>query len=224
MPSRSPMAATRCAFHWMEPASNVPSADGCSTSGSTARSSVQRGRSRRRPAPSTRRSRSLFQAAATAGSGLLVELVSKTVNPAFLCGLEITAANPAGVANPTANLDYSTDGGATWINIATNQPMDLLGRGTFNWTVPNTPSTNVLIRVRANDGTQPSDVSDAPFTINSLTHDFYIDPAGDNANSGRSVDVAHGVAGRHPRHVRFWSRRHDPRRRRNLQSDQLDRH
>ena len=130
-----------------------------------------------------------FPGLATAGTGLLVELISKTVNPAFLCGLEITAANPAGIASPTANLDYSTDGGATWSNIAVNQPMDLLGRGSFNWTVPNTPSTNVLIRVRANSGAQPVDVSDAPFTINSLTHDFYIDPAGDNANSGRAPDA-----------------------------------
>jgi hypothetical protein len=176
-------------FHWIEPATNVGVGGrlfDIRINGTIVRSNVDV----RALAGTFYKALALaFPAAATAGSGLLVELISKTLNPAFLCGLEITAANPAGVANPTANLDYSTDGGATWTNIATNQPMDLLGRGTFNWTVPNTPSTNVLIRVRSTNGTQPTDVSDAPFTINSLTHDFYIDPAGDNANSGRSPDA-----------------------------------
>lgn len=175
-------------LHWMEPSSNAVGARlfDIRINGQIVQSNVD---VRALAGASYKAIALSFPGVATAGSGLLVELISKTVNPAFLCGMEITAANPAGVANPTANLDYSTDGGATWTNIATNQPMDLLGRGTFNWTVPNTPSTNVLIRVHANDGSQPTDLSDAPFTINSLTHDFYIDPAGDNANSGRAPDA-----------------------------------
>src|SRR5258706_5436079 len=83
-----------------------------------------------------------------------------------------------------------TCGGAYGAMIAQTHPMNLLGSGTFNWTVPNTPSTNVLIRVKANSGIQPSDISDAPFTVNSLTHDLYMHPTTYNANSSRSPDAA----------------------------------
>jgi Ca2+-binding RTX toxin-like protein len=139
-----------------------------------------------------------FPLTASGNNGILLELVNKSAtNPAFLPVMELTAVNPGGVSSPTANLDYSTDGGQTWTNIATNQPMDYLGRGSFNWTVPSTPTENALIRIRANNGSQPVDVSDEPFAINAITHDFYVNDGstagdvfstapGDNANSGRS--------------------------------------
>ena len=55
-------------------------------------------------------------------------------------------------------LEYSTDGGATYTNIAT-VPGFLQA---YEWTVPNTPTTEALVRISADD---LSDVSEAPFTI-----------------------------------------------------------
>ncbi|MEM4134499.1 MAG: SBBP repeat-containing protein [Candidatus Micrarchaeia archaeon] len=62
-------------------------------------------------------------------------------------------------------LQYSTNGGQSWTNIKTfvgSNP------GQFNWTVPNTPSTNCRVRVRLLDSAGAvitSDVSDKAFTI-----------------------------------------------------------
>lgn len=62
------------------------------------------------------------------------------------------------------NIDYSTNGGANWINIATNYNTSTY---IYPWTVPNTPSANCLVRVT--DFLDPCkwDKSDAPFTISS---------------------------------------------------------
>jgi len=62
------------------------------------------------------------------------------------------------------NIDYSTNSGSNWVSVATNTAND----GTFTWTVPNTPSTACLIRVREIDGS-PTDWSDAVFTITTST-------------------------------------------------------
>ncbi|MEM4134497.1 MAG: hypothetical protein QXV73_04805, partial [Candidatus Micrarchaeia archaeon] len=62
-------------------------------------------------------------------------------------------------------LQYSTNGGQSWTNIKTfvgSNP------GQFNWTVPNTPSTNCRVRVRLLDSAGAviaSDISDKVFTI-----------------------------------------------------------
>ncbi|MEN6349580.1 MAG: stalk domain-containing protein [Syntrophomonas sp.] len=42
------------------------------------------------------------------------------------------------------NLDYSTNGGATWTPISTGIDFS---SGLFNWTIPNTPTTNAVIRI-----------------------------------------------------------------------------
>ncbi|MFH1320281.1 MAG: CUB domain-containing protein [Bacteroidota bacterium] len=57
---------------------------------------------------------------------------------------------------------YSTDGGASWTNIVFNFDTT---QGAYNWTVPNDPSTNCLIRVTDNNNTCMTDDSDIPFTI-----------------------------------------------------------
>jgi C1A family cysteine protease len=59
-------------------------------------------------------------------------------------------------------IEYSTDNGASWKTIVESTEND----GSYNWTVPNDPSVNCLVRVReqGNDGS-PSDVSDAVFSI-----------------------------------------------------------
>jgi trimeric autotransporter adhesin len=58
-------------------------------------------------------------------------------------------------------LEYSTNGGGSWTTIAASTPND----GSYDWAVPAVPSSNVLVRIsEAVDG-DPSDVSNAAFTI-----------------------------------------------------------
>ena len=60
-------------------------------------------------------------------------------------------------------IEYSTDNGATWFSpaIVDNTP----NSGSYPWLIPNTPSTNCLVKISdANDG-DPSDVSDNVFSI-----------------------------------------------------------
>jgi hypothetical protein len=72
----------------------------------------------------------------------------------------------------SVKLEYSTDGGATWIFIASGLPC---AKGSYPWTVPNTPSGNCLVRaLDAFDG-QPSDGSDATFTITPPSEVIYVD-------------------------------------------------
>lgn len=59
-------------------------------------------------------------------------------------------------------IEYSVDNGAGWLEISPGTEND----GTFNWTVPHTPSSTCLIRISGVDSDwSPEDVSDAPFTI-----------------------------------------------------------
>jgi parallel beta-helix repeat protein len=141
-----------------------------------------------------------FPVTASGGSGILLELVNVTDDPAFLSGIEITAANSAGSANPTASLDVSTDNGQTWKRIASNQPMDAAGRGSFNWTPTDpTDGNTALVRVVVDGANGMSDVSDHAFLIAPAGHDFYVNDAsttgdvfttaiGDNGASGKTPD------------------------------------
>src|SRR5262249_15223335 len=62
------------------------------------------------------------------------------------------------------NVQFSADGGGTFIDIATN----LAGSAqSFSWTVPNRPTTQAVVQVMARDraGNQGADRSDGLFTI-----------------------------------------------------------
>lgn len=64
----------------------------------------------------------------------------------------------------SVDIDYSTDGGATFpYTIATGEINDLL----YEWTVPNTPTANAMVRVTAYDqlSNSAADSSDTTFTI-----------------------------------------------------------
>jgi PKD repeat protein len=64
------------------------------------------------------------------------------------------------------DIDYTYDGGSNWYDVA-----DVTGNpGTYDWTVPYTPSTQCLVRITAYDAATNSDVdqSDAFFTINDV--------------------------------------------------------
>jgi hypothetical protein len=72
----------------------------------------------------------------------------------------ITWAGSAEVENVA--IEYSLDSGNTW------QPVvpAAVNNGNYNWTVPDTPANNCLVRIIAGDGDEgPSDVSDADFSI-----------------------------------------------------------
>lgn len=60
----------------------------------------------------------------------------------------------------TVNIDYSSNGGSSWTAVAGS----VANTGSYNWTIPNTPSGNCLVRV-SDSGGSPSDTSNAAFTI-----------------------------------------------------------
>ncbi len=59
-------------------------------------------------------------------------------------------------------IEYSTNGGENWSPVASEIVPDF-----YNWTIPNTPSNDCIIRVIDNLGGIIHDDSDAPFTISS---------------------------------------------------------
>lgn len=60
-------------------------------------------------------------------------------------------------------IDYSIDGGSSWLPIQTSSYPASVGR--YDWVVPNNPSENCLIKVRSFTSSSVYDVSDAVFTI-----------------------------------------------------------
>ena len=58
-------------------------------------------------------------------------------------------------------IEYSTNGGTSYTDIVASAS----NSGTYSWTVPNTPSSNCLVRISEASSGTPSDVSNAAFTI-----------------------------------------------------------
>jgi hypothetical protein len=78
---------------------------------------------------------------------------------------QITWSNTSNVS--LVNLYYSTNNGTSWNSIVLNQTAS---SGSYNWTVPATPSQQTLVKVvDANSSGAISDSSDAVFTISSLS-------------------------------------------------------
>lgn len=137
---------------------------------------------------------------AVAGNdGLSLEFVTKVFYSATIAGIEVLRATPSGAANPTADIAVSRDNGSNWTTIATNQPFDRFGRGSFDWTVPagfETAGSTALVRVTSGG---VSDTSNRPFLIAPSGHDYYVNDnsfvgdvfttaAGNDLNSGKSSD------------------------------------
>src|SRR5262245_6280297 len=103
---------------------------------------------------------------------LSLNLVATTAVQPILSAIELTAPSPIGVASPTADVQISSDGGANWQTIATSQPMDATGRGTFNWNVPaaQAQGNNYLVRVLSHDFPAVTDTSDAAFLVTNGGH------------------------------------------------------
>jgi hypothetical protein len=60
------------------------------------------------------------------------------------------------------SIEYSTDNGSNWISVIASTPAS---GGIYNWTVPNTPSTQCLVRISDASNASINDFSDATFTI-----------------------------------------------------------
>ena len=60
------------------------------------------------------------------------------------------------------NIDYSTNSGSTWTNIATNY---YAPSGTYAWQIPNTPSSHCRVRITDYQNNVIVDQSNADFTI-----------------------------------------------------------
>ena len=69
----------------------------------------------------------------------------------------ITGSAPVG----DVRIEYSTDSGSTWTEIIDRTEND----GVFEWEIPDTPSTQCLVRISEAEDGNPADISDAPFTI-----------------------------------------------------------
>jgi hypothetical protein len=83
------------------------------------------------------------------------------------------------------NIDYSTDGGNNWTIIAQNVNAS---PGSYEWTVPNTPSTNVYIRVSAASDDNLFDKSSMAMTI-AAPIKLTSPNGGENVRSGNSFPI-----------------------------------
>ena len=85
-------------------------------------------------------------------------------------------------------IDYSTNGGSTWVPVVATTPND----GNYDWTVPTTPSTECRVRVSdAADG-DPYDISNANFVINDATIAIISPNGAENWCAGYLVHITWG--------------------------------
>lgn len=85
----------------------------------------------------------------------------ETMNPGSVYNIQWNATDNIGITS--TDIDYTYDGGTNWFDVAV-----LSGNpGSYDWTVPNTPSTQCLVKVTCFDAAtnSGSDVSDNFFTI-----------------------------------------------------------
>ena len=87
-------------------------------------------------------------------------------------------------------IDYSYDGGATWVNIASPSPND----GEYEWTIPNAPSAQCLIRIRNYENSLVEAISDT-FTIKPQNIDISYPISSDNFVAGRKYYVTWDYSG-----------------------------
>ena len=90
----------------------------------------------------------------------------------------------------TADIDYSTDGGATYPNVIA---AGITNTGSYAWTVPNTPTTQARVRVTVHDaGGTGSDASNADFALRDPVITASAGPNGSIAPSG-PASVTYGT-------------------------------
>ena len=138
-----------------------------------------------------------FAVTASGGSGIALQIVADTFVGAILSGFRVSQAFAGGAATQTANVQVSTDNGANWTTVATNQPLDVEGRGSFTWTPSAaTNGATAMVRVVANDAANTTSATSGPFLIAPAGNVFYVNGSssagsittagGSDANDGKS--------------------------------------
>ena len=115
-----------------------------------------------------------------------------------ISGFELIRVDEANPQTPTFTVEVSTDGGTTYVPVATGVELERSGHGRTLWTAgPETAGATALIRV-TQDGAALTDVSDIAFRIGNGGRNFYVNDAsldgdiyttaiGDNANTGKTA-------------------------------------
>ena len=138
-----------------------------------------------------------YAVTAAGGSGIELALKNLTAAGAIISGVEVLRLNAGGVANPTVDLEVSTDAGTSWLPVAGGVALDRYGNGSFLWDAG--PVANAaLIRATAHAGAaEVDDISDVAFQIanagtayyvndGAATGDEYTTAVGNNANDGKT--------------------------------------
>ena len=139
-----------------------------------------------------------FSVTVAGGQGLALGFVNAAgaAYGALVNGIALEQANPGGTARPAANVQVSTDGGATWTTVASGVPVNGYGQGQYVWTANQTSNGDTaLIRVLAGAVSGTSRLfllanGGDNFYVNdaSLAGDQYTTAPGNDANSGKSPD------------------------------------
>jgi hypothetical protein len=95
-------------------------------------------------------------------SGSTLTLTSPNGGEVWAAGENRTITWTSFLPVDNVKIEYSTDGGSNWTTVIASTP----NTDRYDWTVPQTPSTNCLVRVSdASGGEKLTDTSDALFTI-----------------------------------------------------------
>ncbi len=102
----------------------------------------------------------------SSNSALTIKKAVTIVQPAYGGTMQVATVYPIkwkseGISN-LYDIAYTTNGGTTWTNIVTAYNT---ANSTYNWTVPNTVSSNCKIRVRDNVNSCKEDISQQAFII-----------------------------------------------------------
>lgn len=91
------------------------------------------------------------------------------------------------VTTEYVGIDYSTDGGSSWMSIASRLPAFL---GELAWTIPNTPSESTLVRITDKTRIRFSDISDTYFKILKSDIEVIAPNGGEKFNITQPVTVS----------------------------------
>ena len=123
---------------------------------------------------------------AAGGTGINLSLVSQGGDyGAMINAIEVDQAVPGGTVAPTANIQVSTNNGASWAILATNVPINRFGQAQYIWTVDRTTTGSTAL-IRATSGTLTA--TSQPFLLANGGTNFYIN---DSLHHRRSIHHRH---------------------------------
>ena len=89
------------------------------------------------------------------------------------------------------DIDFSSDGGSTWINVVSNYNQTN-SSASYSWAVNNVTSTNCLVRIQDHNDNLKSDQSDATFQVTATNHVILNQPnGGENWIAGNSYPITY---------------------------------